>query len=65
MLHPTLALALATDHMEDLKRAAARSHTSRPARRLGHEPRVAATSTVGQRFASPQPPRLHAPKPTP
>ena len=29
MLHPTLALALATDHMEDLKRAAARAHTMR------------------------------------
>jgi hypothetical protein len=33
MLHPALAQALATAHLEDLQRAAARRHTIRLARR--------------------------------
>ena len=44
MLHPALTRALATAHIEDLHRAAARWHTIRLARRVAHEPRVAATS---------------------
>ena len=43
MLHPALTQALATAHIEDLHRAAARRHTIRLARRVVHEPRVAAT----------------------
>jgi hypothetical protein len=52
MLHPALARALATAHIEDLHRAAARWHTIRLARRVAHEPRVAATPTAIQRSAS-------------
>ena len=43
MLHPALSRALATVHIEDLQRAAARRHTIRLARRVVREPRVAAT----------------------
>jgi hypothetical protein len=43
MLHPDLARALAAAHIEDLHRAAARRHTIRLARRVAHEPHVAAT----------------------
>jgi hypothetical protein len=42
MLHPTLALPVANDHIEDLQREAARSHTSRRTRRVGHEPHARA-----------------------
>jgi hypothetical protein len=52
MLHPALARALATAHTEDLHRAAARWHTIRLARRVTHEPRVAATPSARQRSAS-------------
>jgi len=45
MLHPVLAQALATTHIEDLRRAAARRHAIRAARRAGHELQMAATST--------------------
>ena len=40
MLHPALARALATAHIEDLHRAAARRHTIRLARRAARESRV-------------------------
>ena len=44
MLHPALARALATAHIEDLHRAAARRHTIRLARRAAaDEPHPAAT----------------------
>ena len=46
MLHPDLARALAAAHIEDLHRAAARRHTIRLARRVAHEPPVAATPTA-------------------
>ena len=46
MLHPALARALASAHIDDLHRAAGRWQTIRLAHRAAHEPRVAATSTV-------------------
>ena len=46
MLHPALARALASAHIDDLHRAAARWHTIRLADRAAHEPRVAATPTA-------------------
>jgi hypothetical protein len=51
MLHPALAQALATAHVEDQLRAAAHWQTIRRARRVARESRVAATSTstAGQR----------------
>jgi hypothetical protein len=52
MLHPALARALATAHIEDLHRAAGRWHTIRLAHRAAHEPHVAATPTAIQRSAS-------------
>ena len=52
MLHPALARALASAHIDDLHRAAARWHTIRLADRAAHAPRVAATSTAIQRPAS-------------
>src|SRR6478672_1586141 len=52
MLHPALARALASGHIDDLHRAAARWHTIRLAHRAAHEPRVAATSTATQQSAS-------------
>ena len=52
MLHPALARALASAHIDDLHRAAARWHTIRLAHRAAHEPRVAATPTAIQRSAS-------------
>ena len=52
MLHPALSRALATAHIEDLERAAARRHTIRLARRVVHEPRVAATPIAVLRSAS-------------
>ena len=52
MLHPALARELATAHIDDLHRAAARWHTIRLARRAAHEARVAATPTAIQRSAS-------------
>jgi hypothetical protein len=52
MLHPALARELTTAHIDDLRRAAARWHTIRLARRAAHEARVAATPTAIQRSAS-------------
>ena len=52
MLHPTFARALASAHIDDLHREAARWHTIRLAHRAAHEPRVAATPTAIQRSAS-------------
>ena len=52
MLHPALSRALATAHIEDLHRAAAPGHTIRLARRVVHEPRVAATPIAVLRSAS-------------
>jgi hypothetical protein len=46
MLHPALSRALATAHIEDLHRAAARTHMIRLARRVTHEPHMAAASRV-------------------
>ena len=55
MLHPDLARTLASAHIDDLHRAAARWHTIRLAHRAAHEPRVAATPTATQRPASESP----------
>ena len=52
MLHPALARALATAHIEDLHRAAARRHTIRLARRVAHEPHATATRIAMLRSAS-------------
>ena len=52
MLHPDLARTLASAHIDDLHRAAARWHTIRLARRAAHESRVVATPTAIQRSAS-------------
>ena len=52
MAHPALTQALAAAHIEDLHRAAARRHTIRLARRVLHEPRVAATPIAVLRSAS-------------
>jgi hypothetical protein len=46
MLHPALTRALATAHIEDLHRAAARRHAIRLARRVAHEPPAAASLTA-------------------
>jgi hypothetical protein len=46
MLHPALSRALATAHIEDLHRAAAKRHTIRLARSVTHEPRMAAASRL-------------------
>jgi hypothetical protein len=64
MLHPALTRALATAHIEDQLRAAARWHTIRLARRVARESRVAATSTAGQRSTS-TPTHVHAARPGP
>ena len=52
MLHPALARALATAHIEDLHCAAARRRAIRFARRGAHEPHVAATPIAMLRSAS-------------
>lgn len=52
MMHPALHHALASAHIDDLHRAAARKRTIGLAHRARHEPRVAATSTSTQRSAS-------------
>ena len=54
MLHPALARALATAHMEDLHRAAARRLAIRFPRRVAHEPPVGATPIAMLRSASTQ-----------
>jgi hypothetical protein len=52
MLHPDLARALATAHMKDLHRAAARRRAIHLARRAAHEAHVAATPIAMLRSAS-------------
>jgi hypothetical protein len=52
MVHPALAQAFATAHIEDLHRAAARRRAIRFARRVAHEPHVAATPIAMLRSAS-------------
>jgi hypothetical protein len=52
MLHPDLGRALATAHIEDLHRAAARRRAIRLARRAAHEPHVASTPIAMVRSAS-------------
>jgi hypothetical protein len=52
MPHPALLQALAATHIEDLHRAAARRHAIRLARRVVHEPGVAATLIAVLRSAS-------------
>ena len=59
MLHPDLHQALANAHIEDLQREAARTQTSRLARRVAEEPHVGDPSIAGQRSAS-DPPRQSA-----
>ena len=51
MLHPALTRALATAHIEDLQREAARWRTIRLARRVARKPRPEATSIAGRRSA--------------
>jgi len=63
MLHPALARALATAHIEELQRAAARRHAVRAARRVADEPNMAAISNAPQRAASTQLRGLRAPGP--
>lgn len=63
MLHPALTQALATAHIEDQLRAAARRHAIRRARRLARESRIATTATAGQRSVS-TPPSVHAARPS-
>jgi hypothetical protein len=52
MLHPALTQALATAHIEDLHRTAARRHAICLARRVTHEPHAAATPIAILRSAS-------------
>ena len=52
MLHPALARALATAHVEDVHRAAARRRATRSARRVAHEPHMGATPIATLRSAS-------------
>jgi hypothetical protein len=63
MLHPALTQALAAAHIEDQRRAAARSYTIRPARRVAHEPRVATTPIAVLRSASTRLRGRRAPRP--
>lgn len=51
MLHPVLARALATAHIEDLQRAAARSHAIRLARDVLQERQLEDPSMTGRRSA--------------
>jgi hypothetical protein len=52
MVHPALTRALATAHIEDLRRAAERHRQIRLARHVVHKPRVAATPIAVLRYAS-------------
>ena len=52
MLHPALARALATAQVEDRHRAAVARQTIRLARRVAHEPHVAARPVAIVRSAS-------------
>ena len=64
MLHPALTQARAAARIEDQLRAAARRHTIRLARRVVHEPRVAATPIAVLRSASTRLRGRRAPRPT-
>jgi hypothetical protein len=64
MLHPTLTRALATTHIEDLQRAAARSHAIRLARDVLQEPHPEDSSIAGRRSAWARLRGLRAPRPT-
>ncbi len=64
MLHPALTRALATAHIEDQQRAATRTLTIRLARRVAHEPRVAATPIAVLRSAPTRLRGRRAPRPT-
>jgi hypothetical protein len=55
MLHPALTRALATAHIEDLERAAARSHAIRLARDVLHERDLEEPSITGRRSARARP----------
>ena len=52
MLHLAIAQALAAAHIDDLRRTADRRYTIRLARRVAHEPHVAATTFAMLRSAS-------------
>jgi hypothetical protein len=64
MLHPALTRALGSAHIDDLHRAAARARTIHLARRVVHEPRVAATPIAVLRSASTRLRGRRAPRPT-
>ena len=64
MLHSALARALAAARIEDLQRAAERDRQIRLARRVVHEPRVAATPIAVLRSASTRLRVRRAPRPT-
>lgn len=64
MLHPALARALATAHIEELHRAAARRQTIRLARRVAHEPRVGSLQSSCSDPPPGQPRGVRAPRPT-
>ena len=64
MLHPDLRQTLATAHIEDLQREAARRQTIRLARRVAAEPHVGDLSIAGHRSASDPPYQPPAPRPT-
>jgi hypothetical protein len=63
MVHPALTRALATAHIDDLHRAAERDRQIRLARRVVHEPRVAAAPIAVLRSASTRLRRRRALKP--
>jgi hypothetical protein len=63
MLHPAAARALATAHIEDLHRAAARGRAIRFARRVAHEPHVPADPIAMLRSASTRLRKRRVPQP--
>ncbi|HUA07440.1 MAG TPA: hypothetical protein VMB27_26295 [Solirubrobacteraceae bacterium] len=63
MLHPTLARALATAHIEDLQRAAAGRHTIRLARHVVSKPSAKRPPIDGQRLPSAPLREFRAPRP--
>jgi hypothetical protein len=63
MVHPAVTRALATAHIEDLHRGAERDRQIRLARRVVHEPRVAANPIAVLRSASTRLRGRRAPKP--
>ena len=63
-MHPDLHQALATAHIKDLHREAARRQTIRLARRVAEEPHVEDPSITERRSASDPPRQSRAPRPT-